>query len=931
MNKFEFPGSKAHYPPLLPFTIERMLLKIQPDFNSKKLTDCIEELDIMALRDINEVELDIAEIKVHEISSSPDIVECYDDDNDLHKKDKLIIKFSKSLPKQNRLHLIIKYSAGHYFGNDGAHQPRSGFYFIGSNGESSIQQAWTQGETVESRYWFPCVDHPLLKFPREIRVKAPENFIVVSNGKQQEDGKENESVWIEEIPNPAYLTSVVIGEFKKEQEDYCQYGDDGKEKIIPLSYYWPTNISIDIDPMLTFRDTPKMIKFFEDYLGTKYPFIKYAQVAVDKFEFVGMENTSATTLDATRLHDKKASLDYTNDGLIAHELAHQWFGDLVTCKDWQHIWLNEGFANYCEALYWNHSRGIDEFQYYVMRAADRYLEEAINKYKRPIVTKVYKHPDDVFDRHAYEKGGCVLHMLRNYIGEENFQKSLKMYLKMYEYKAAETQELCKVFEEVSGISLQQFFDQWLYRAGHPELDIELSIESEGEESNKVNIRIIQTDEDEAFLFPEEFPFEVKYKEKYEKSPRLIRFPITGKVTEHTFKIPKGKTIEWFSIDPEFKILKRIKSIKSPNLNLMGMLLNQLKNGETVIDRIEAARTLKRNYSADAVCALKDEILRKNNFWGVSVEAANTLGAYYDKNDYIKSNTAYEALKECLIHSTKIEDPQTKSRIRRAIIRNIGLFERTDSIPLLEPILELDQSYFVQESATTSIGKSTKNSSKNEKERIIEKLKLAARTNNTFQNILAQGAINGLKEFWNDPDDQIVENISKFLIYKIDKNEDYFKRAAAASALGKFLLSKDKKWNKDVFENIIKLLKDDRRRIKVNACTAFTDPDAKVSRPDDELLDVINKLTSVAEHDVDGWVRRAAEESINKIREWIKEWSDKPQKIDIKMREKEEEEGVAIRERPAMREDEKERAEKERAEKEHEEKTLQLIRDRIEYY
>jgi hypothetical protein len=165
--------------------------------------------------------------------------------------------------------------------------------------------------------------------------------------------------------------------------------------------------------------------------------------------------------------------------------------------------------------------------------------------------------------------------------------------------------------------------------------------------------------------------------------------------------------------------------------------------------------------------------------GIS-EAANTLGAYYDKNDYIKSDTAYEALKDCLCSSsTKIKDPQARSRIRRAIIRNVGVFERTDSIPLLEPILEKDQSYFVQEAAATSIGKSTKNSSRNEKGRIIEKLKLAAGTNNTFQNILAQGAINGLKEFWNDPDDQDVENISKFLIDKIDKDEDYFKRAAAA--------------------------------------------------------------------------------------------------------------------------------------------------------
>jgi aminopeptidase N len=153
----------------------------------------------------------------------------------------------------------------------------------------------------------------------------------------------------------------------------------------------------------------------------------------------GMENASCTTLTRNILHDKRASLDYTFDMfVVAHELAHQWFGDLVTCKDWSHIWLNEGFATYCEALYWekywenrNRNRKDEEFHYKILQTADRYFGEAMSKYKRPIVTNLYKNPEELFDDHSYRKGGCVLHMLRHHIGDNNFKKSLKLYLERY--------------------------------------------------------------------------------------------------------------------------------------------------------------------------------------------------------------------------------------------------------------------------------------------------------------------------------------------------------------------------------------------------------------------------------------------------------------------------------------------------------------------
>ena len=385
---------------------------------------------------------------------------------------------------------------------------------------------------------------------------------------------------------------------------------------------------------------------------------KYSQVAVDDFEFGDMENASCTTLTKNILHDKRASVDYTFDiFVVAHELAHQWFGDLVTCKEWSHIWLNEGFATFCEALYWekywenrNQNRKDDEFHYKILQTADRYFDEAKNKYKRPIVTNRYKSPDELFDDHSYRNGGIILHMLRHYIGEDNFKKSLKLYLERYSYKAVETDDLRKILEAVSGMSLQLFFNQWLYRAGHPELEIEYSlVEKEGEGYNKLELKIKITQTQEVGDISFEFPLELRLvfsNDNNDKKPDTIQ--ISQKVTEYTHDIPKDVHIKWISIDPEFKVLNEIKSLKiteeKENFSLKDMLTNQLKGGKTVFERIQAARILRdKKYSVydDVISKLQAVLVLEDNFYGVSVEAANTLGSYKDKSDYSKNDKAYQ--------------------------------------------------------------------------------------------------------------------------------------------------------------------------------------------------------------------------------------------------------------------------------------------------
>ena len=789
-KKFELPGSRSHYAPSLLFTITHMRLEIEPDFQNLVIS-CQQRLSIMTLRDADTIELDAAELQVEKISAAGRF-----DFRNLD--DKIIVKLGRTLKEGSKIEIYISYTA----------KPRKGFYFVGPDKyyPDKYHEAWTQGETTEARYWFPCIDHPRVKFSSEISVIVPIGFTAISNGKLLNVEKQNEKQkyrWYETNPHPAYLTSVVVGKYTEIK--------DGKN----LYYYVPPEKKQDA--ARSFEHTSEIVRFFEEYLGTNYPYEKYSQVTVQDFVYGGMENSSCTTLTLDTLHDEKAHIDFTSDYLISHELAHQWFGDLVTCSDWQHIWLNEGFATYCEALYWEVSRGKDEFQYYVLQTADDYLEEAKTRYTRPIVTKVYKHPDDLFDRHTYEKGGCVLHMMRHLVGDKYFRRSLKTYLQRFAKGNAETDDLRKVFELETNKSLQHFFDQWIFREGHPELIIDFH-----HDNHNAEIKVKQLQPGEPFEFPLEL--EMSFANSHKK---IYTFNVWDR--ESVFQIPVDDEVEYFSIDPEFKILKTI-SVKAPK----EMLLKQLQEGDNVIKRVDAARALKDKSSDAVIDALEISILH-DKFWGVSVEAAKSLGS-------AKTSYAYEALKDCL----KVKHP----KVRRAVVKAIGEFKKEESLELIRPLLQDDESYFVRSEAAIAMGKTKSKVA-------IDILKEAAETT-TFQNVVAQGAIAGLKEFTSD------KEVAEFITEKSKYGNYHRIREAAVFALGRFAD------NPIVFDHLKTLLTDKWFRVRINACRALADS---------ELIAAISDLGWVMENDLDHRVRRVAEECINIIREATK----KPKEV-TQMRE-----------------------------------------------
>src|SRR5579875_352018 len=364
-------------------------------------------------------------------------------------------------------------------------RPRRGLYFVAPDEgyPDKPREAWTQGEDEDSRFWFPCYDYPNNKASSEVIVTVPRDFFALSNGALVEITDDPTAGlktyhWRQELPHSAYLIMLAVGEFVEIAERHGQ---------LPVLYY--VHPGREADARGAFGNTPRMIDFFERRIGVPYPYAKYAQVAVSDFIFGGMENISATTQTADTLHDARAHLDFSSDPLVAHELAHQWWGDLVTCRDWAHAWLNEGFATYFEALWCEENLGPDEFAWNLREDRERYLEEERRRYRRPVVCNRYRHPIELFDRHLYEKGGLVLHMLRRMLGDELFFKSLNLYCTRHYAGNVVTQDLQRAIEDATGRNVDFFFDQWIYKEGHPELEVSWSYD---EKQKLVAVSVKQT-------------------------------------------------------------------------------------------------------------------------------------------------------------------------------------------------------------------------------------------------------------------------------------------------------------------------------------------------------------------------------------------------------------------------------------------------------
>ncbi len=552
--------------------------------------------------------------------------------------------------------------------------PKRGLYFLTPDAKvkDRPRQVWSQCQDEDARYWFPCLDKPHVKMTSEIRVTVPAGWVALSNGEPRPVEKKKGG-WTYHFalnqPHPAYLVTLVAGEFAVVEGESAELG----RRKVPVAYYVPPARKRDV--ARSFGETPRMIELFSERTGVAFPWSRYSQVVVSDFIFGGMENTTATTLYEYALLDERAGLDVSSQDLVAHELAHQWFGDFVTCRDWSHGWLNEGFATYFEHIEREARLGRDEYDYGVAADLDAYLGEANGRYMRPIVCRDYQAPIDLFDRHLYEKGGLVLHMLRRKLGDDAFWDGVRLYLERHAHGIVETNDLMRALEEASGKSLERFFDQWVYRPGHPDLRVKITWEDglltvEAKQKQK-------TGDVAVFAYPLEVLVKTKSGE-VERHRRIVT------ETADTLVVRLAERPRYVVFNPDQSIVGAIQ-VEAP----ADFWRHQLAEGPSAHARWSAARGLAERDDPTTLDALGRALADRKDAWMVRAEAAKALARS-------KSDAAFEFLKK------SAHDPHPK--VRRAVAEALGAFRTKAAADLLRGLAKSDRSYLVAADAARSLGR-----------------------------------------------------------------------------------------------------------------------------------------------------------------------------------------------------------------------------------
>ena len=514
------------------------------------------------------------------------------------RDDKLSVQLSQPAKSGEKFDVLLRYEG----------KPTSGLYFIlpDKDDPSRAKEIWTQGEAEDTHHYIPIYDYPNDRTTFDMILTVPDNWLTVSNGKllsvQDAQGGQKTWTWRQSQPVSTYLMSFVAGEYTQKKDSW---------RNLPITYNVPHGDEDTIEP--TFRHTKEMLQFFSDRFGVPYPWDQYAQTTVDDFVASGMENVSATTLAARDvLHEARASERPEGvDSLVSHEMTHQWFGDLVTCKDWTNTWLNEGFATFGDFLWEEHEFGADAAAYRYWREQNTWMQSK-ELYPIPIVTRDINDSVE-YAGNVYEKAGWVIQMLREQMGEEAFFAALKHYLEAYRMQNVVTADLAKAIEDSSGTNVDQFFDQWIYGAGAPRFVVRSTYD---DAAKKLSLNVRQT-------------------QKVEGHVGLFRVPIEVAITtsrgEKLFPIEVSKADEMFTFsldgpplmvlfDKGDKILKSVDFQKTPE-----DWIRQLKTAGDVPDRADAAFALGSLHDNDAAVKALGEAALHDKFWGVREEALRALG------------------------------------------------------------------------------------------------------------------------------------------------------------------------------------------------------------------------------------------------------------------------------------------------------------------
>jgi len=662
-------------------------------------------------------------------------------------------------------------------------------------------QVWTQGEDEDSRYWFPCFDYPGQLATSEIRIKVPKDLMVISNGELievKEQKKEKIYHWSQKEVHPSYLMTLAIG-------DFVEVKDEWKGK--PVTYYVDKSRTAE-EAILTMGKTPQMIEFFSEKYGYDYAFPKYAQVCVADFIFGGMENTSTTLLTDRCVLDSRAALDNrSSESLVAHEVAHQWFGDLLVIKHWSHAWVKEGAATYAEVLWTDHEYGAEEAAYYLLGEARRYISEDKDRYRRPMVTHVYREAIELYDRHIYEKGEAIHHFVRTNA-----------------HKTVETIDLLRAIEEATGKNCMFLFDQYVFRGGHPEYKIGYSWDSD----NKLAKVTVSQTQDE--LFDLKIPIGFGFEEVSDSQVFTVR--VFEK--EQAFYFPLSKKPKYISFDRGNNYLKQVSLEYG-----VAELKAGLQSNPDPIARIQCAEALAKKGGLESVKALGQSLLDEK-FWGVRVEIAENLAS-------IKLDQAFEALAKGL------EDAEAK--VRMAVISGLAQNKVQKSLDLIKPFIKKgDPSYNVEATAARLTGELAADlSTEREPSKVVKLLQTVLKERAGWNEVVRSGAIAGLSKIKDS--DEALETVIKYTEPDVPQPL----RLASIRALGAMGKSQSKPKTEQILNRLKVIAQETFFLTQMASVGALGQVDSAAA---------IGILRSLSDSTPDGRVRRAADEAVQRVQRAI---------------------------------------------------------------
>ncbi len=595
----------------------------------------------------DKLKLDAKNFDVHRVAmiNASDTVNLqYDYDNS-----QLDISLNRIYYKDEQLKIYVDYTAKPYdreAGGSSAIQSDRGLFFVNHDNSDphKPRQIWTQGETENNSFWFPTIDTPNQRTTQEIFITVDGKYVTLSNGllissTKHSDGNRTDYWKLDQSHTP-YLFMMAVGEFSVVKD----YWND-----IEVSYY--VEPAYEQYAKAIFGNTPEMMTFFSEKLGIDYPWPKYAQVVVRDFVSGAMENTTASVFMEDLQIDDRELLDYHWDGIIAHELFHHWFGNLVTCESWANLPLNEAFANYSEYLWYEYKYGKDEADYHNQQELNQYLQESQSK-KEDLIRFYYDDKEDMFDSHSYAKGGRILHMLRHYVGDTAFFESLKLYLNNHAYSDVEVHDLRLSFEEVTGKDLNWFFNQWFLSAGHPQIKV-------AHQYNDGNLKLeVWQNQDRSTTPVYQLPIDVLIY----NGDKQITYSLEIKDAYQQFNLPLSKQPDLVIFDAGYQLLGEIVHEKSRD-----EMIFQYQNTFRFLPRSQALDYLSKDLENNAIIMLKAledpfYILRQKAIGAFDGYKGKHVATLEEKLEFMVRNDNKSVVRADALHMLSILKPNAHQEL-----------------------------------------------------------------------------------------------------------------------------------------------------------------------------------------------------------------------------------------------------------------------------